>query len=126
MINARIARIFEEVAARLAEQEASPYRVRAWHEAAATIAALPRELADVFRDHGRAGLEALPHIGRHLSAVIIELLRTGRAAILDRLRGEGHGDEPPRDPALELPIPCIRSFGMAFGKPCRHPSGGSI
>ena len=101
VVNARIARIFEEVAALLAEQGASPYRVRAWHDAAATIADLPRELTDVFRDHGRVGLEALPHIGRHLSAVIIELVRTGHAAILDRLRGEVHGADLPLAPDVE-------------------------
>ncbi len=101
VVNARIARIFDEVAALLAEQGASPYRVRAWHDAAATITDLPRELTDVFRDHGRAGLEALPHIGRHLSAVIIELVRTGHAAILDRLRGEVHGADLPPAPDVE-------------------------
>ena len=105
MVNTRIARIFDEVAALLAAQGASPYRVRAWHEAAATIAGLPRELADVFRDHGRAGLEALPHIGRHLAAVIIELLRSGHAAILDRLRGEGHHADPSLPIAVEPPAP---------------------
>ncbi len=101
VVNARIARIFDKVAALLAEQGASPYRVRAWHDAAATITDLPRELTDVFRDHGRAGLEALPHIGRHLSAVIIELVRTGHAAILDRLRGEVHGADLPPAPDVE-------------------------
>lgn len=105
MTNARIARIFDEVAALLAAQQASPYRVRAWHEAAATIAALPRELADVFRDHGRVGLEALPHIGRHLAAVIIELIRSGHAAILDRLHGEGHHADPSLPIEVEPPSP---------------------
>jgi hypothetical protein len=46
----------------------------------------------VFRDHGRVGLEAIPHIGPRLGAVIIELVRTGRCAALERLEGApGHG-----------------------------------
>ncbi len=93
MTSAAIARLFEEIATLLEEQHASPYRVRAWRDGAAAIRAEPRELADVFRDHGRVGLEAIPHIGRHLSAVIIELVRTGHATVLDRLRGEVHGDD---------------------------------
>lgn len=91
--SARVADLFERIATLLEEQAASPYRVRAWREAASAIRAEPRELADVFHDHGRVGLEAIPHIGRHLSAVIIELLRTGHTAVLDRLRGEVHGED---------------------------------
>lgn len=88
MTNARIADMFEQIAALLETQDASPHRVRAWLDGARAIREHPREMADVFRDHGRVGLEALPHIGHHLSAVIIELLRTGRTSTLDRLRGE--------------------------------------
>jgi hypothetical protein len=42
----------------------------------------------VFRDHGRVGLEAIPGIGRKLSGVIVEVIRSGRCGALDRLRGE--------------------------------------
>jgi DNA polymerase (family X) len=88
MTNQRIAATFERVAALLEEQAASPFRVRAWREAAASIRDHHRELSDVFRDHGRIGLEAIPHVGPRLAAVTIELIKTGTCGALERLEGE--------------------------------------
>jgi len=88
MINTRIASTFVRVATLLEQQGGSPFRVRAWRDAAATIAEWPREMADVFHDHGRIGLEALPHIGPRLASVLIEMITSGRCAALDRLEGE--------------------------------------
>jgi hypothetical protein len=91
MTNQRIAMMFDDVADLLAQQAASPYRVSAWRDAAAAIRDHPREMSDVFRDHGRIGLEAVPHIGPRLAASIIESIRSGRLAVLDRLRGDPIG-----------------------------------
>lgn len=88
MTNASIAGIFEQVADLLEQQAASPFRVRAWRAAAGSIRDQPRELGDVFRDHGRVGLEAIPHVGPQLASVLIEILKTGRCGALDRLRGD--------------------------------------
>ncbi|HEU4729882.1 MAG TPA: helix-hairpin-helix domain-containing protein [Kofleriaceae bacterium] len=88
MTNAVIALTFERVAELLEQQGASPFRARAWREAAREISEHPRELTDVFRDHGRVGLEAIPHVGPGLSAVIIELVKTGRCSALERLQGD--------------------------------------
>lgn len=88
MTNATIAVVFERVAALLEEQGASIHRVRAWREGARAIRDSPRDMRDVFRDHGRVGLEALPHIGPKLANVLIEIITTGHCAVLDRLRGE--------------------------------------
>lgn len=88
MTNARIAQTFERVAELLEQQGASPFRARAWRDAAGAIGEHPRELSDVFRDHGRVGLEAVPHVGPRLAAVIIELIRTGRCGALERLEGD--------------------------------------
>jgi hypothetical protein len=89
MTNARIATTFEEVAALLEQQGASSHRVRAWREAARAILDHEREMSDVFRDHGKVGLEATPKIGPHLANVIIELVKSGHCSALDRLRGDG-------------------------------------
>lgn len=88
MTNARIAQVFEQIAALLEQQNESAHRVRAWRDGAKTVREHPRELADVFRDHGRVGLLALPHIGPRLTNAIIELVRTGASSALDRLRGD--------------------------------------
>jgi hypothetical protein len=87
--NTRIATTFEQIAVLLEQQGASPHRVRAWREGAQSIRAHPRELTDAFRDQGRAGLEDVPGIGARLANVVIELIKTGHCAALDRLRGEG-------------------------------------
>lgn len=88
MTNTRIASTFERVADLLEQQAASTFRVRAWRQAASSIREYPRELGDVFRDHGRVGLEAIPHIGPRLAAVLIELIKTGRCSALERLEGD--------------------------------------
>ncbi len=89
MTNARIAAVFEEIATLLEQHEASAHRVRAWRDAADQIRTNPRELSDVFRDHGRVGLEAIPHLGPRLTNAVIELLRSGHSGALERLRGDG-------------------------------------
>ena len=73
----------------LEQQAASPHRVRAWRDAAQAVREHDREMSDVFRDHGRVGLEAVPHVGPRLASVLIELIRTGHCGALDRLRGDG-------------------------------------
>lgn len=88
MTNAAIAATFERVATLLEEQDASVHRVRAWREGARAIRQHSRDVRGVFHDHGRAGLEAIPHIGPHLANVLVELVTTGHCAVLDRLRGE--------------------------------------
>ncbi len=86
--NERIAQMFVKVADLLEIQGASPHRVRAWRCGAAAIREQPRQLADLFAEQGRAGLEELPHIGHALAAVTIEILWKGRSRLLDRLQGE--------------------------------------
>jgi len=88
MTNSRIAFTLERVAELLEQQGASPFRVRAWREAAGSVRDLPREASDVFRDHGRVGLEAIPQVGPQLAAVIIELIKTNRCGALERLQGD--------------------------------------
>ena len=89
MTNSRIASVFEQIAALLEQQGASPHRVRAWRDAAQSVRDHPREMTDVFRDHGRVGLEAVPYIGARLTNVIVELIKTGHCGALDRLWGDG-------------------------------------
>ncbi len=89
MTNARIALMFDQIAARLEHRGESPHRVRAWRDGALAVREYPRDLTDVFRDHGRAGLQAIPRIGPHLTNAIIEMLRTGGSRVLDRLREDG-------------------------------------
>jgi len=77
----------DDLAALLRAQEANPYRVKAWEAAARQVRSLAEPLAGIPQTEGRAGLEALPHVGRSSTSAIDELLHRGRLTLLERLRG---------------------------------------
>ncbi|GIW34139.1 DNA polymerase/3'-5' exonuclease PolX [Meiothermus sp.] len=76
MKNAEIARIFQEMADMLAFLGENPFRVRAYAQAARTLADLEAPIEAVAAQ-GTEALEALPAIGPDLAAKIQEYLRTG-------------------------------------------------
>lgn len=84
--NEDIAKIFEEMADLLEIEDANPFRVRAYRNAARTVRGLPRELSELVEE-GR-DLTKLPTIGKDLAAKIKEILATGRASALDKLHKE--------------------------------------
>jgi putative hydrolase len=86
-----VAERLREAAALLEEQAANSFRVRAFRRAADTVDGLPRDVGEILERDGLHGLDALPGIGRAIAAAIEELVRTGRWAQLERLRG---GAEP--------------------------------
>lgn len=82
--NADIAAAFDQIADLLELQDANPFRVRAYRNAARLISELKLDLAAAVT----AGkpLPKLPGVGADLAAKIEELARTGRLAALERLR----------------------------------------
>jgi hypothetical protein len=97
--NTRVAEALEQIGDLLEEQRASPFRVRAYRNAAATVRASCRDMGELLAAEGRTGLESLPAIGRGIAALIAELVETGRLRLLDRLRGAVH----PEDLLASLP-----------------------
>ncbi len=86
--NAAIADLLREMAALLqAQGEDNSYRIAAYRRAADTVAALPRNVHELFAREGLAGLDALPTIGPGIAAAIAEIVQTGHWSRLDRLRG---------------------------------------
>ena len=85
--NEEIARILEQIADLLEEQEENTYRVRAYRNGAVSVRAAEEPVAELAR-RDPAGLQALPDIGQGLSGVIEELVETGRSSLLQRLQGE--------------------------------------
>ncbi len=83
MISARL----REAADLLEQQGANPFRVRAYRNAAATVATLDRDIARLAAEGGIEALVALPHIGQGIATAIIEILNTGRWSQIERLRG---------------------------------------
>jgi DNA polymerase (family X) len=82
--NADLAAAFLQVAALLELQNANPFRVRAYRNAARVLGELKLDLAAQLAQ-GRS-LPKLPGIGADLAAKIREFASTGHLALLDRLR----------------------------------------
>ncbi len=84
--NADVAAVFSEIADILEIQGENPFRIRAYRNAARTVADLGkdiRELAAQDRD-----LTELPGIGKDLAAKIHEIVETGSCSALKKLRRE--------------------------------------
>jgi len=85
--NAGIGDIFDEIADWLELDQANPFRIRAYRNAARTVNAWPRPLAEF--TGGSKAFDALPGIGKDLAGKIGEILRTGSCGQLASLR-EAH------------------------------------
>jgi DNA polymerase (family 10) len=86
--NEEIAGLLDRVADLLQAQEANPFRIRAYQNAAHEVRKLDHSLAEAIEQEGREGLERVPGIGKSLASSILEYVRTGRLRFLDRLEGE--------------------------------------
>lgn len=82
--NAAIATAFEEIADLLELQQANPFRVRAYRNAARTLASWPEEMS-LWAAQGR-DFDELPGVGKDLAAKIAEILQRGTCDQLERLR----------------------------------------
>lgn len=87
MNNRDVAAAFDEIADLLEFQNANPFRVRAYRNAARRINDLTESLASVAADPNRE-LTEIEGIGKDLAQKIAELLDTGSTAMLDQLRKE--------------------------------------
>jgi DNA polymerase (family 10) len=84
--NATIAAAFDEMADLLELQQANPFRIRAYRNAARTLAVWPEEMSK--RRQRQAPIDDLPGIGEDLAGKIEEMLDTGHMSALERLREE--------------------------------------
>jgi DNA polymerase (family 10) len=82
--NTDIAAVFEEIAALLELQQANPFRVRAYRNAARMLREWPSEMTDLAAE-GHA-FDELPGIGKDLAGKISEILARGTCVQLERLR----------------------------------------
>ncbi|MCG6938068.1 MAG: DNA polymerase/3'-5' exonuclease PolX [Gammaproteobacteria bacterium] len=85
--NADIATIFEEIADLLEIENANPFRIRAYRNAARIVLNLSEELSILVKqgeDPAR-----LPGIGSSLAEKIVEIVETGRCQALEKLRRQG-------------------------------------
>lgn len=85
MNNRDVAALFDEIADLLEFQDANPFRVRAYRNAARRINDLPEPLTKIAADPGRQ-LTDIDGIGKDLAQKIGEVLDTGSIGMLDELR----------------------------------------
>lgn len=85
--NRFVAEKLDDVADLLDQQNASLFRVRAYRDAASYLRGLPHPVRLDYERAGKSGLDDLPTIGPSIATVIAEILETGAASLLDRLRG---------------------------------------
>jgi DNA polymerase (family 10) len=84
MENIQIAKTLEEVADLLEIQGANPFRVRAYRNAARTIATLGTPVETILKSDSHI-LEELPGIGADLAGKLTKLCRTGELPLLEQL-----------------------------------------
>ncbi len=87
MTNAEIAAVFEQIADLLEFQDANPFRVRAYRNAARTIHDLPQSAAEIVGDPNRS-LTEIEGIGKDLAEKIATLVQTGALPMLEELLAE--------------------------------------
>ena len=84
--NEEIAHVFDEIADLLEIEEANPFRVRAYRNAARSLRGLGREVGELVAVG--EDLTRLPGIGKDLATKIQEMLETGKVRALDELHKE--------------------------------------
>src|SRR5438046_632134 len=127
MQNPDIARLFDEVADLLEIQDANPFRVRAYRNAARTIRDFPESLADLVRA-GTKDLTEIPGIGEDLAEKIAEIVGTGAlklhrqlaaklpASLLDLLRIPGLGPKRVKLLHKKLKVKSATDLAAALAK----------
>jgi hypothetical protein len=94
MTNEMMAKQLREYALALEKEGGNLFRARAFRTAAGQLLMMSRQVAEVFAEEGRKGLERLPGIGKSLAYTVEMLLRTGE---LRTLRPVDAHREPERD-----------------------------
>jgi DNA polymerase (family 10) len=122
--NNEIAALLDQIANLLEIQGDNPHRIRAYRNGAKSVRLSEKPLAGLALAEDSAALEALPDIGKSLTALIIEFVNTGRSTLLDRLQGHvspedlfikipGIGEELAHRIAHELDIETLEELEQA-------------
>jgi DNA polymerase (family X) len=88
MTNEEIARRFARLATLLEIRGDDKFRVRSYRNAAEMIETWPTPLARIAAAEGVKGLQALPGVGKAISAKVVELLERGAFEAWERLTTE--------------------------------------
>src|SRR5262245_2520823 len=87
--NAQIADVLDRIADALELQDqANPFRVRAYREGAETVRNTDEDIASLAEHNQMDNLRELPSIGEGIAAVIGEYVTTERSELLEGLEGK--------------------------------------
>ena len=82
--NREIARVFDDISRLLEVKQESPFKIRAYHNAARAIAALSEELCDIVARGG--DLRDIPGVGEAISSKANELVTSGGLEYFEKLK----------------------------------------
>ena len=85
MLNADVARLFEDLADLLELDGANTFRVRAYRNASRTVESLSADIAAIV-ERDPAELQQLDGIGKDLADKIVVIVRTGKLPQLEELK----------------------------------------
>jgi DNA polymerase (family 10) len=85
MTNSEIAKVFQDIADRLARKKENIFKVRAYQKAAQSIEALAEPVAKLAAE-GR--LREIPGVGEAIAKKIAELITTGKLAFYEKLKAQ--------------------------------------
>jgi DNA polymerase (family X) len=85
--NEEIADLLEQIADLLDVQEANRFRIQAYRDGAESVRTAENSIAQLARDEGEKGLQALPDIGEGIARVIYGYVQSGRSEFLEELQG---------------------------------------
>jgi DNA polymerase (family X) len=88
MTNDEIARRFERLALLLEIRGEDKFRVRSYRNASEMIETWPTPVERIAREEGVRGLQAIPGVGKAISAKIVELVERGTFDAWERLTAE--------------------------------------
>lgn len=82
-----IAAVLERIAELLEAGDDNPFRIQSYRDGARTLRQTDEDVLQMAAEGDVEGLKALPDIGEGLARVIIEVVETGRSALLEQLQG---------------------------------------
>ncbi len=85
MTNSEIARILYEISEYL-EMEDVAFKPRAFEKAGIIIESLEEDISEIYKKEGLKGLEKIPSIGKAISEIIEDLIRTNKSKYYERLK----------------------------------------
>lgn len=91
--NTQIADMLDEIADLLEDQDANPFRVRAYREGATTIRDHDQPVAKFIQDGDFNKLKELPNIGEGIAAVIGEYISSGQSQLLEDLEAKASPED---------------------------------